>query len=89
MSFVGAVPLWNSKKNKKYNKRLLDINMEQKIKAGDFVRLTDPISNDTIVRIESVDEYGFASWLGGIIKSLSSNARNYSGLCILRLVHTD
>lgn len=39
--------------------------MEQQIKQGDFVRLTDPLSNGQIVRIESVDEYGFASWLGG------------------------
>lgn len=39
--------------------------MEQKIKQGDFVRLTDPLSNGQIVRIESVDEHGFASWLGG------------------------
>lgn len=35
------------------------------IKTGDFVRLTDPLSNGQIVRIESVDEYGMASWLGG------------------------
>lgn len=39
--------------------------MEQTIKAGDFVRLTDPADNGSIVRVESVDEYGFASWLGG------------------------
>lgn len=41
--------------------------MEQKtnIKPGDFVRLTDPLDNGTIVRIENVDEHGFASWLGG------------------------
>lgn len=37
----------------------------QTIKKGDFVRLTDPLSNGQIVRIESVDEHGFASWLGG------------------------
>lgn len=35
------------------------------VKAGDIIRLTDPISNGQIVRIESVDEHGFASWLGG------------------------
>ena len=39
--------------------------MKQNIKPGDIVRLTDPISNGQIVRIESVDEHGFASWLGG------------------------
>ena len=39
--------------------------MEQTFKPGDFVRLTDPLDNNTIVRIESVDEHGFASWLGG------------------------
>lgn len=39
--------------------------MEQQIKPGDIVRLTDPISNGEVVRIESVNEYGFASWLGG------------------------
>lgn len=39
--------------------------MEQKIKPGDIVRLTDPLSNGEIVRIESVNEHGFASWLGG------------------------
>lgn len=39
--------------------------MEKTIKSGDFVRLTDPLDNGTIVRIESVDEHGFASWLGG------------------------
>jgi hypothetical protein len=38
--------------------------MEQQIKAGDFVRLTDPISNGEVVRIESIDD-GFASWYGG------------------------
>lgn len=32
---------------------------------GDFVRLTDPLSNSEVVRIENVDEHGFASWLGG------------------------
>lgn len=32
---------------------------------GDFVRLTDPLSNGEVVRIENVDEHGFASWLGG------------------------
>lgn len=36
----------------------------QTIKQGDIVRLTDPISNGQIVRIESVDENGFAEWLG-------------------------
>lgn len=35
------------------------------VKAGDLVRLTDPISNGEIVRIDNVDEYGFASWIGG------------------------
>lgn len=35
------------------------------VKTGDFVRLTDPISNGEIVRIDNVDEYGFASWIGG------------------------
>ena len=39
--------------------------IKTKFTTGDFVRLTDPISNGEIVRIESVDEYGFASWLGG------------------------
>ena len=39
--------------------------MEQKIKQGDFVRLTDPLDNGTIVRIENVDENGFAEWHGG------------------------
>lgn len=39
--------------------------MEQKIKQGDIVRLTDPISNGEVVRIENVDEHGFASWIGG------------------------
>ena len=38
---------------------------ETNIKPGDIVRLTDPISNGEVVRIESVNEYGFASWLGG------------------------
>lgn len=42
--------------------------MEQQIKAGDIVRLTDPINNGEVVRIESVDEHGFASWLGGAQK---------------------
>jgi len=42
--------------------------METNIKQGDFVRLTDPISNGQIVRIESVSEYGTASWLGGAQK---------------------
>lgn len=37
----------------------------QTIKAGDIVRLTDPISQGQVVRIESVDEHGCASWLGG------------------------
>lgn len=37
----------------------------QTIKHGDIVRLTDPISNGEVVRIESVDDHGFASWLGG------------------------
>lgn len=37
----------------------------QTIKHGDFVRLTDPLDNGTIVRIENVDENGFAEWLGG------------------------
>ena len=39
--------------------------MDAGVKAGDFVRLTDPADNGSIVRVESVDEYGFASWLGG------------------------
>ena len=39
--------------------------MEQNIKPGDFVRLTDPISNGEIVRIDRVDENGFASFIGG------------------------
>jgi len=39
--------------------------MEQTIKQGDFVRLTDPLDNGQIVRIESIDSYGYASWLGG------------------------
>ena len=39
--------------------------MEQTFKPGDIVRLTDPLSNGQIVRIESVDEYGMASWIGG------------------------
>lgn len=39
--------------------------MEQTFKPDDFVRLTDPLSNGQIVRIENVDEHGFASWLGG------------------------
>lgn len=37
--------------------------MEQTVKSGDFVRLTDPIDNGTIVRIEEVNENGFAEWL--------------------------
>jgi hypothetical protein len=37
----------------------------QSFKTGDIVRLTDPISNGEVVRIESVDENGFAEWLGG------------------------
>ena len=40
----------------------------QTIKQGDIVRLTDPISNGEVVRIESVNEYGSASWLGGAQK---------------------
>lgn len=39
--------------------------MEQTIKQDDIVRLTDPLDNGTIVRIEKVDENGFAEWLGG------------------------
>jgi hypothetical protein len=39
--------------------------MNSNIKVGDIVRLTDPISNGEIVRIESIDAHGFASWLGG------------------------
>lgn len=39
--------------------------MNNEIKSGDFVRLTDPIDNGTIVRIEEVNENGFAEWLGG------------------------
>lgn len=39
--------------------------MEQNIKPGDIVRLTDPLSNGEVVRIESVDEHGYASWFGG------------------------
>lgn len=39
--------------------------MNNNIKQGDFVRLTDPLDNGTIVRIEKVDENGFAEWLGG------------------------
>lgn len=39
--------------------------MNNEIKSGDFVRLTDPLDNGTIVRIENVDENGFAEWLGG------------------------
>lgn len=39
--------------------------MEKTIKSGDFVRLTDPLDNGTIVRIENVNENGFADWLGG------------------------
>lgn len=42
--------------------------MEQQIKTGDIVRLTDPISNGEIVRIGSIDEYDYASWLGGAQK---------------------
>lgn len=38
------------------------------VKTGDIIRLTDPISNGEIVRVESVDEHGFASWLGGAQK---------------------
>jgi len=37
----------------------------QTIKPGDIVRLTDPLDNGTIVRIENVDENGFAEWFGG------------------------
>lgn len=37
----------------------------QTIKAGDIVRLTDPISHGQVVRIESVGKNGCASWLGG------------------------
>lgn len=39
--------------------------MEQTFKPGDFVRLTDPLSNGEVVRIEKVSENGTASWLGG------------------------
>ena len=35
------------------------------IKEGDYLRLTDPISNGEIVRVESVDEHGCVSWIGG------------------------
>lgn len=37
----------------------------QTFKQGDIVRLIDPLSNGEVVRIESVDEHGYASWLGG------------------------
>lgn len=37
-------------------------------KKGDIVRLTDPLSNGEVVRIEEVDEHGYASWLGGAQK---------------------
>lgn len=37
----------------------------QTFKQGDIVRLTDPLSNGEVVRIESVDEHGYAAWLGG------------------------
>ena len=39
--------------------------MNKTIKAGDIVRLTDPISEGQIVRIVNVTEDGLASWLGG------------------------
>jgi len=42
--------------------------MNNEIKQGDIVRLTDPINNGEVVRIESVNEHGSASWLGGAQK---------------------
>lgn len=33
------------------------------VKTGDIIRLIDPLDNGTIVRIENVDENGFAKQL--------------------------
>ncbi|MBQ3690865.1 MAG: hypothetical protein II937_13540 [Bacteroidales bacterium] len=53
--------------------------MKQTIKPGDIVRLTDdPFSNGEIVRIESVDEYGFANFLAG------SKAANMEQISIVK-----
>lgn len=39
--------------------------MNNEIKSGDFVRLTDPISNGEVVRVEKVDEHGYMDFIGG------------------------
>ena len=39
--------------------------MNNEIKHGDIVRLTDPISNGEVVRVEKVDEHGCVEFIGG------------------------